>query len=55
VNLLLIIVAVLVILWLLGIVIPGFSFGGLVHILVIIAVILLIIWLIQFILGRRSL
>jgi preprotein translocase subunit SecE len=54
-NILLIIAAVLAILWLLGFVIPGFSFGGLIHILVVIAAILLIIWLVQFIMGRRAL
>lgn len=53
-NLLLIIAAVLIILWLLGFAIPGFSFGGLIHIVLVIAVILIIIWLVQFVLGRRS-
>jgi hypothetical protein len=53
-NLLLVIAAVLIVLWLIGFVVPGFSFGGLIHIVFVIAVILIIIWLIQFILGRRS-
>ncbi len=52
-SLLLIIVAILVVLWLLGIAIPGFSFGGLIHILLIIALVILVIWLIQYFLGRR--
>ena len=55
VNLLLWIVAVLVVLWLLGVVVPGFSMGGLVHVLLVIAVIVLIVWLVQFMMGRRSL
>jgi hypothetical protein len=53
VNLLLIIVAILVVLWLLGIAVPGFSFGGLIHILLIIALVVLVIWLVQYLLGRR--
>ena len=53
-NLLLIVAVVLIILWLVGFVVPGFSFGGLIHILFVIAVILIIIWLVQFLLGRRG-
>jgi Family of unknown function (DUF5670) len=52
-NLLLLIVAILVVLWLLGILVPGFSFGGLIHLLLVIALIVLVIWLIQYIIGRR--
>ena len=54
-NILLWIAIILIALWLLGFVIPGFSFGGLINILVVIAVILFIIWLAQRISGRRSL
>ncbi len=45
---------VLIILWLVGFVVSGLSFGGLIHIVFVIAVILIIIWLIQFVLGRRG-
>jgi hypothetical protein len=53
-GLLLWIVIILVVLWLLGFAIPGFSFGGLINILVVIAVILFIVWLVQRLSGRRS-
>jgi hypothetical protein len=53
-NILLIIGAVLIILWLIGYIVPGFAFGGLIHILFVIGAILIIIWLVQFIMGRRS-
>ena len=53
-DILLWIVIVLVVLWLLGFVIPGFSFGGLIHILVVIAVILFIIWLVRRMGGRSA-
>jgi uncharacterized membrane protein len=54
VDILLWIVIVLVVLWLLGFAIPGFAFGGLIHILVVIAVILFIIWLVRRMSGGRS-
>lgn len=44
------IVAILLVLWLLGLV-TGTTFGGLVHVLIVVAIIVLVIQLLQ---GRRA-
>ncbi len=48
-----IIAAVLVVLWLIGL-LTSFTLGGFIHVLIVIAVIVVVIKIIQLIMGRRA-